>query len=165
MLFKCAECAIDLCADCLAHGTPAPEAPGPPGGHTAAHGYRVADNAAAFTLFEADWSAADELALLEGVDVYGMGNWRDIAAYVGGGKTEAAAARHYLAAYLLSPTAPLPSPVVIAPAGGGAGDAVAAAAAAGEGGGGAPAGVSGGDGGGGGDGAAHSHFLRSSSRA
>jgi hypothetical protein len=92
--FKCADCpgAIDLCVECLVAGTPAPEAGGP-GGHTAAHGYRVADNAAAFTLFERDWSAADEVALLEGVDVYGMGNWRDIAAYIGGGKTEAAASR------------------------------------------------------------------------
>jgi hypothetical protein len=37
---------------------------------------------------------AEEVALLDAVEAYGLGNWRDAANYVGGGKTDAACARH-----------------------------------------------------------------------
>lgn len=37
---------------------------------------RIHENLASFNLFDKDWSAEDELLLLQGIDMYGMGNWR-----------------------------------------------------------------------------------------
>ena len=33
-------------------------------------------------LFHADWSVAEELLLLEGIERFGMGNWKAIAEYI-----------------------------------------------------------------------------------
>ena len=58
-----------------------------------------------------DWSADDELQLLEAIEIYGLGNWRDISNYLGGSKTDIHCARHYTKCYLESPIAPIPSPM------------------------------------------------------
>lgn len=85
-----------------------------------------------FPVYERDWSAAEELRLLDAVEKHGWGNWkcvpaafrldshqahphryracrREIAADVGT-KKEIRCQRHYLAVYLESPMAPLPDP-------------------------------------------------------
>jgi hypothetical protein len=41
----------------------------------------------------AGWSADEELQLLEGIEIYGLGNWHEIASYLGGAKTDAQCAR------------------------------------------------------------------------
>lgn len=62
-----------------------------------------------FPVYERDWSAAEELRLLDAVEKHGWGNWKEIAADVGT-KKEIRCQRHYLAVYLESPMAPLPDP-------------------------------------------------------
>jgi len=99
------------------------------------------DNLASFALYDRDWSAQEELLLLDGIEMYGLGNWRDVATFVAT-KSETACFKHYMAVYLESPTAPLPSgdPTTVAVRGGGG-----SSASAGGGGGGSGAGE-GGDG-------------------
>lgn len=41
----------------------------------------------------AGWSADEELQLLEGIEIYGLGNWHEIASYLGGAKTDAQCSR------------------------------------------------------------------------
>uniref|UniRef100_A0AAV1UDN3 Transcriptional adapter n=1 Tax=Peronospora matthiolae TaxID=2874970 RepID=A0AAV1UDN3_9STRA len=45
------------------------------------------------------WTADEELLLLEGIEMFGMGNWKDIAEHVVT-KSEKKCERHYLTAYL-----------------------------------------------------------------
>lgn len=47
----------------------------------------------------ADWTADEELLLLEGIEMFGMGNWKDIAEHVVT-KTEKKCEAHYMNAYL-----------------------------------------------------------------
>jgi Myb-like DNA-binding domain len=49
---------------------------------------------------DAPWSAREELALLDAIDMYGYGNWRDIAAFVGNGRGDSACMRHYCWVFL-----------------------------------------------------------------
>jgi hypothetical protein len=71
---KCAECeSFDLCMNCFAAGNEV--AP-----HKNNHAYRVVDNIA-FPTFHKDWTAEEELLLLEGIETYGVGNWRYNFAY------------------------------------------------------------------------------------
>lgn len=46
-----------------------------------------------------DWTADEELLLLEGIEMFGMGNWKDIAEHVGT-KSEKKCETHYMGAYL-----------------------------------------------------------------
>ena len=59
-------------------------------------------------LLEIGWRGTDELRLLEGVQLYGFGNWMDIAEHVGGGRSREAVERHYRRCYLESPHFPTP---------------------------------------------------------
>lgn len=73
---------------------------------------KVASNLLHHSFFlTGDWSADDELQLLEAIEIYGLGNWRDISNYLGGSKTDTQCARHYTKCYLESPIAPIPSPM------------------------------------------------------
>ncbi len=56
-----------------------------------------------------EWGADEELALLDGIKMYGMGNWEDIAEHIGT-KTKQQVEDHYLEAYVNTPTCPLPVP-------------------------------------------------------
>ncbi|CAI7833387.1 unnamed protein product [Closterium sp. NIES-53] len=60
-----------------------------------------------FPLIREDWTADEEMLLLEALEMYGMGNWGEIAEHVGS-KSKAQCHDHYLYDYLLSPTGPLP---------------------------------------------------------
>ncbi|KAF4035797.1 SWIRM domain-containing protein [Phytophthora infestans] len=122
----CAECKsqphFELCVECFAVGIEL-------GDHKKNHKYTVSDclafplvhellttesatvtppavgtNAAAFLATSNDaanvvWTADEELLLLEGIEVFGMGNWKDIAEHVAT-KTDKKCEKHYLTAYL-----------------------------------------------------------------
>ncbi|POM80833.1 Transcriptional adapter 2-alpha, partial [Phytophthora palmivora] len=122
----CAECLsqppFELCVECFAVGIELGE-------HKKSHRYTVSDclafpivheppstenapsapaavgtNAAAFPTTSSDtanaeWTADEELLLLEGIEMFGMGNWKDIAEHVVT-KSDKKCEKHYLTAYL-----------------------------------------------------------------
>ncbi|XP_058787205.1 transcriptional adapter ADA2 isoform X2 [Vicia villosa] len=97
---KCVVCQdFDLCIECFSVGaelTP----------HKSNHPYRVMDNLS-FPLICPDWSADEEMLLLEAIDMYGFGNWNEVADNVGT-KSKSQCIDHYNAEYLNSPCFPLP---------------------------------------------------------
>lgn len=97
---KCARCTdFDLCVECFAVGAELKP-------HKANHPYHVMDNLS-FPLLDPDWNADEEILLLEGVEMYGLGNWTEVAEHLGG-KSPERCRKHYLHAYLRSPFRPLP---------------------------------------------------------
>lgn len=60
-------------------------------------------------IFEGDWGADEELLLLEGAEIYGLGSWADIADHIGGYRTKDEVRDHYLGTYVDSPNFPLPA--------------------------------------------------------
>lgn len=58
-------------------------------------------------IFESDWGADEELLLLEGIEMYGLGNWAEAAEHVGS-KSKQQCEEHYNSVYLGGATAPLP---------------------------------------------------------
>ncbi|KAL5574902.1 hypothetical protein UlMin_016601 [Ulmus minor] len=97
---KCFVCPdFDLCVECFSVGaelTP----------HKSNHPYRVMDNLT-FPLFCPDWNADEEILLLEGIEMYGLGNWAEIAEHVGT-KNKENCINHYTNVYMNSPLFPLP---------------------------------------------------------
>ncbi|KAK5833303.1 hypothetical protein PVK06_017125 [Gossypium arboreum] len=97
---KCAVCPdFDLCVECFSVGaeiTP----------HKCNHQYRVMDNLS-FPLICPDWNADEEILLLEAIEMYGFGNWAEVAEHVGT-KSKSQCIDHYNAIYLNSPCFPLP---------------------------------------------------------
>ncbi|CAL5406178.1 unnamed protein product [Camellia sinensis] len=97
---KCVRCPdFDLCVECFSVGaelTP----------HKSNHPYRVMDNLS-FPLICSDWNADEEILLLEGIEMYGLGNWTEVAEHVGT-KSKAQCIDHYNAIYMNSPCFPLP---------------------------------------------------------
>lgn len=98
---KCAVCTdFDLCLECFSVGVEVFP-------HKNTHGYRVVDDLS-FPLFATNWGADEELLLLEGVDMYGLGNWASVAEHVGTkGKEECEG--HYYRVYLKAGGAPTPT--------------------------------------------------------
>lgn len=131
----CAVCpgTLRLCLECLGGGVESASHPQ----HRREHAYRVAHYLGATSLYDHEWSVAEELALVDAVYAAGLGNWPDTAARVGS-KSDAECASHYARVYLDSPRAPLPalgavpSPIGAAAVAalGEAGDATAAGRAA-----------------------------------
>lgn len=76
------------------------------GPHRANHAYRVISSHA-FPIFDPDWGADEELLLIEGAEMYGLGNWADIAEHVGG-RTKEECYEHYMRTYIESSDYPLP---------------------------------------------------------
>ncbi|KAM1240246.1 hypothetical protein EV1_045386 [Malus domestica] len=97
---KCVVCPdFDLCIECFSVGaelTP----------HKCNHPYRVMDNLA-FPLICPDWNVDEEMLLLEGIEMYGFGNWTEVSEHVGT-KTRQQCIDHYKAIYMNSPYFPLP---------------------------------------------------------
>lgn len=64
-----------------------------------------------YPIFCQNWDVHDEILLLCGIKLFGIGNWNDIANYM---KTKTALdiETHYTAIYINSPNAPLPLPEV-----------------------------------------------------
>ncbi|CAG8567492.1 2285_t:CDS:10 [Ambispora gerdemannii] len=89
---NCAECPqFDLCVTCFCAGKEVED-------HKNFHKYRVMDQFT-FPIFTPDWCADEEELLIEGAQTHGLGNWGDIAAYVGS-RTKEECERHYLDVYL-----------------------------------------------------------------
>lgn len=97
---KCNKCPdFDLCVECFSVGveiTP----------HKSNHSYRVIDNLS-FPLIHPEWNADEEILLLEGVEMYGLGNWGEVSEHVGT-KTKTQCYDHYMATYMNSICSPLP---------------------------------------------------------
>ncbi|KAJ8478125.1 hypothetical protein OPV22_021852 [Ensete ventricosum] len=97
---KCTKCAdFDLCVECFSVGAEVTP-------HKSNHPYRVMDNLS-FPLICPDWNADEEILLLEGIEMYGLGNWAEVAEHVGT-KSKAQCIDHYTTSYLNSPCYPLP---------------------------------------------------------
>ncbi|CAN6484974.1 unnamed protein product [Victoria cruziana] len=97
---KCTKCPdFDLCVECFSVGAEVTP-------HKSNHPYRVMDNLS-FPLICPDWNADEEILLLEGIEMYGLGNWAEVAEHVGT-KTKAQCIDHYNTAYVNSPCFPLP---------------------------------------------------------
>ncbi|KKA27711.1 hypothetical protein TD95_002359 [Thielaviopsis punctulata] len=91
----------DLCVQCFAKGESStnhkPES----------HPYKVIEQNS-FPIFEESWGADEELLLLEGCEIYGLGSWADIADHIGGYRGKDEVRDHYLEVYVNSPNFPLP---------------------------------------------------------
>ncbi|KAL6511247.1 hypothetical protein OROHE_020471 [Orobanche hederae] len=74
--------------------------------HKSNHSYRVMDNLA-FPLICPDWNADEEMLLLEGLEMYGLGNWNEVAEHVGT-KTKSQCIDHYDKIFMNSRCFPLP---------------------------------------------------------
>ena len=64
------------------------------GGHKSNHDYMIVDTPSMCLLSE-DWTADEELRLLESLEKFGYGNWEAAAEHVGNGRTRLACERHY----------------------------------------------------------------------
>ncbi|XP_011010468.1 PREDICTED: transcriptional adapter ADA2a isoform X3 [Populus euphratica] len=97
---KCAVCPdFDLCLGCFSVGAEVTP-------HKSNHPYRVMDNLS-FPLFHPDWNTDEEILLLEGIEMYGFGNWTEVSEHVGT-KSKSQCIDHYNAVYMDSPCFPLP---------------------------------------------------------
>ncbi len=74
VVYRCADCPACICCDCFCSGVSLGE-------HEAGHRYRVAD-CLLLPLFCKEWTAQEELMLLEGIEKYGLGNWKIITEYI-----------------------------------------------------------------------------------
>jgi len=74
------------------------------------HPYRVIEQCA-LPIISPDWSADEELLLIEASEYYGLGNWADVAEQVTS-RSKEELERHYLDCYIRSPDYPLPVPAV-----------------------------------------------------
>jgi transcriptional adapter 2-alpha len=90
---------FDLCLECFAEGVEVYP-------HRQTHSYRIIDHITT-PLFDEDWGADEELLLLEAIELYGLGNWSDVADHVGT-KNKTKCEAHYYEIFLNSQTAPLP---------------------------------------------------------
>lgn len=98
---RCAECAdYDLCVACFAQGQHS-------GMHKPWHEYMVVEQHA-YPIFDEDWGADEELLLIEGAEICGLGNWQDIADHIGG-RSKEEVEKHYYKVYLQSDSYPLPN--------------------------------------------------------
>ncbi len=90
---RCAVCTdFDICGDCFCVGAEK-------GPHKNTHSYRIVDCLSA-PIFSRDWTSAEELLLLEGIDKCGAGNWKVIAEYIGTGKSTKQLEEHYWETYM-----------------------------------------------------------------
>ncbi|XP_050381355.1 transcriptional adapter ADA2-like isoform X2 [Argentina anserina] len=97
---KCGVCPdFDLCIECFSVGAEVTP-------HKCNHPYRVMDNLS-FPLICPDWNADEEMLLLEGIEMYGFGNWTEVSEHVGTRRRQQCI-DHYNAIYMNSPCFPLP---------------------------------------------------------
>lgn len=99
---RCAVCPdYDSCLDCFSVG--AALLP-----HRADHDYRLVE-VVHTPIYQHGWSADEEEKLLEGLEIYGIGNWEQVAKVIGT-KSPHETENHFLTVYLESSNAPLPDP-------------------------------------------------------
>ncbi|CDJ44520.1 transcriptional co-activator ADA2-A, putative, partial [Eimeria tenella] len=111
---KCAECFdFDLCLSCFCSGrsSSSSSSSGKQQQHENSHAY-IPVGRNTFPLFSLDWTAEEELLLIEGVGKYGFGNWAEVAELISQvslePKTAESCEKHYFNFYLNSAAAPLP---------------------------------------------------------
>eukprot|EP01135_Chromosphaera_perkinsii_P004775 Nk52_evm6s296 gene=Nk52_evmTU6s296 len=91
---KCVECTnYYFCVDCFSVGVEIHP-------HTNSHDYMVMD-LMDVSVFDVSWSANEERHLLEGIEMYGLGNWGDIAEHVGSKNAENVE-HHYMEIFVKS---------------------------------------------------------------
>ena len=92
----------DLCVPCFKDA-------GKSGNHDpTTHDFMVIEQHS-IPVYEPDWGADEELCLLEGAEVYGLGSWADIADHIGGFRDKDEVRDHYIRTYIESPNFPLPA--------------------------------------------------------
>ncbi|KAF3921145.1 hypothetical protein ABW21_db0201398 [Orbilia brochopaga] len=92
---------FDLCVTCFSEGKTC-------GNHRpATHAYCVIEQHS-IPIFDEGWGADEELLLLEGAEMYGLGSWADIADHIGGGREKDEVRDHYYKTYIESSKFPLP---------------------------------------------------------
>ncbi|KAI0645860.1 hypothetical protein C8Q79DRAFT_926977 [Trametes meyenii] len=102
---KCADSAcetgdgVDICPACFCSGKEF-------NNHKRGHAYRVVE-LHSYPIFVEDWGADEELLLLEGITLQGLGNWQAISEHVGT-RTKEEVEKHYYSVYIDSPNWPLP---------------------------------------------------------
>ncbi|ANQ07616.1 Transcrition adapter 2 [Plasmodium coatneyi] len=106
---RCAECVdFDLCVNCFSSGK---EMKSEKCEHYNYHNY-IPIPKYDFPLYKLNWSAEEELLLLDGISKYGFGNWEQVADLVNSAakipKTDRQCEKHYYNFYLKSNCAPLP---------------------------------------------------------
>jgi transcriptional adapter 2-alpha len=117
LIIRCAICTdFDLCINCFADGKELKD-------HKKTHDYRVIvrlfcrfftnqflhilKDVLDFPVFEADWGADEELLLVEGLEMFGLGNWETISEHIGT-KNAIQVAQHYDRIYVKSDAWPYP---------------------------------------------------------
>jgi transcriptional adapter 2-alpha len=106
----CVVCSTDdsrfeLCGDCFAVGLNIDT-------HRNTHKYRVVDCIDG-PIFSNDWTAGEELLMLEGISKHGVGNWKTITEYMNTGKTTAQLESHYWELYMGKYGLCLPSSLIL----------------------------------------------------
>lgn len=97
---RCLTCTnFDLCVECWYSGVEIPP-------HTRNHECEVIETLDC-CVFTEDWSAQEELTLLDAISSAGIGNWKEVAKQIES-KTEEECKQHYLKVYFSSQHAPLP---------------------------------------------------------
>ncbi|KAK7481560.1 hypothetical protein BaRGS_00027209 [Batillaria attramentaria] len=97
---RCAQCPhrLELCLHCFSRGFQI-------GDHKNDHSYYIIKND--FPLYENHWSAGDELRLLQAIENFGYGNWKEIGIQMKN-KSGSECERHYNKCYINNPQPPLP---------------------------------------------------------
>lgn len=91
----------DLCVQCFSKGSASNNH------NPATHPYRVIEQNS-FPIYDEEWGADEELLLLEGCEIYGLGSWADIADHIGGYRNKDEVRDHYEKVYIQSSKFPLP---------------------------------------------------------
>ncbi|KAJ5232908.1 Transcriptional adapter 2 [Penicillium chermesinum] len=91
----------DLCVPCFGAGARSKNH------DPATHPFQVIEQNSV-PIFQEDWGADEELLLLEGAEIYGLGSWADIADHIGGYRTKDEVRDHYIDTYINSSNFPLP---------------------------------------------------------
>lgn len=104
---RCVVCPdYDSCLDCFSVG--AALLP-----HRPEHSYRLIE-VVHTPIFQVGWSADEEEKLLEGLELYGVGNWEQVAKLIGS-KNPLDTEQHFMRVFLQSSAAPLPDPSKMVP--------------------------------------------------
>ncbi|KAG8186592.1 hypothetical protein JTE90_019914 [Oedothorax gibbosus] len=96
--FECHDPSRSFCLQCFSKGKDYEN-------HKNNHSYTVVKNN--FSLFDPDWTASEELKLLNAIVDRGLGNWSEISRDVGT-KTKVECEEHYFKHYIYQPTLLLP---------------------------------------------------------
>lgn len=100
---RCDVCAdYDLCVPCFTDGQSTRDH------NPATHAFFVIEQHS-IPIYDKEWGADEELCLLEGAEVYGLGSWADIADHIGGYRIKDEVREHYMRTYIDSPNFPLPA--------------------------------------------------------